>query len=366
MLDGIVQGLLDLSGAFVTPDWGQLILLIPLGLAALVFLNLTWTIFRLATAGPTRRGVRRLTPIAPPDVHMPGPSFAPLLAAVGAFFLLFGLFAGGPWLPVGVAVLVVTLLYWGREALRDYDHLPGVAPVTALVPATPVEPKGPPPGVHVPPPSFQPLLVSVAMTMLVAGLLVGGIGLLVGILAVVVAGLGWLRDARREYSATEAADRTGHLDLGGAPAWPVGTLAVLAVMVAGALLLGSGVLDRGAGEAAAPSAAPGTSAAPGEASAGPSQGAPVDADAYVSAKDVLFVETAITVPAGREFTLAFENKEAVPHNVEIRDGSGTMLFKGDLVTGPETVLYTVPALAAGEYPFICSVHPNMTGTVTAQ
>ena len=44
---------------------------------------------------PKRRGVRRLTPVAPAGLHMPGPTFAPLFGAVGAFLLVFGLVAGG-------------------------------------------------------------------------------------------------------------------------------------------------------------------------------------------------------------------------------------------------------------------------------
>ena len=28
--------------------------------------------------------------------------------------------------------------------------------------------------------------------------------------------------------------------------------------------------------------------------------------------------------------------------------------------------YAVPALAAGTYPFICEVHPDMKGTITAE
>ena len=40
------------------------------------------------------------------------------------------------------------------------------------------------------------------------------------------------------------------------------------------------------------------------------------------------------------------------------------MFKGDLVTGPKKVTYNVPALKAGSYPFVCTVHANMTGTLT--
>jgi plastocyanin len=37
----------------------------------------------------------------------------------------------------------------------------------------------------------------------------------------------------------------------------------------------------------------------------------------------------------------------------------------ELVTGPATVTYEIPALAAGTYTFNCFVHPAlMTGTLT--
>ena len=44
---------------------------------------------------------------------------------------------------------------------------------------------------------------------------------------------------------------------------------------------------------------------------------------------------------------------------------GTQVFKGDIVAGTK-VTYAVPALAAGTYTFICEVHPDMKGTITAQ
>ncbi len=264
MIEELVNGIVDFSKQFIVPDWGALVALIPFGLAALVFLYLSWTVYRFATAGPTRRGKRRLPPATPAGIHMPGPSFAPLLAATGLFFLVFGMVAGGIWLGVGVIILVVTLLYWGREEMRNFDHaaVAGVGGPAVARGALPAPTGTPPVGVHIPPPSFRPLLIAVALTMLVGGMVVGGWALLLGVTAVAITMLGWLRDARREYSATEAADTSGHLDLGGAPAWPSGTFAVLAILVAFALLLSSGLIGGSPDGSATASAAPGASAAP--------------------------------------------------------------------------------------------------------
>ncbi len=56
----------------------------------------------------------------------------------------------------------------------------------------------------------------------------------------------------------------------------------------------------------------------------------------------------------------------MPHNVDIKDASGTSVFKGDIFPGVATKNYDVPALKAGTYPFTCDVHPNMTGTLTVK
>lgn len=369
MLDELWSGLIRFTEQFVVPDWGALIALLPVILAVVVILYLGWIVYRLATAGPTRRGVRRLPPVAPSSIHMPGPSFAPFLAAFGAFMLVFGMVAGGLWLWAGLVVLVITLLYWGREALRDYDRIPSVAgdqPAAGHLPA----PRGTPPaGVHIPPPSFRPLLVAVGMTLLVAGMVIGGWALWFGLLAVVLVLLGWLRDARHEYAATEAADRTGHLDLGGSPPWPRATFAALAVIIAGALLLSSGILPNSGSGDVVPSGAPGASdggAGGGGGGATPAPTLPA-ADVVVVAENIAWLETSIAVPADRAFTIAFDNRDrGVPHDIVIKDASGAELFRGAVVTGPIVVVYDVPAIPAGQYTFVCSIHPNMTGTVTAQ
>lgn len=107
-------------------------------------------------------------------------------------------------------------------------------------------------------------------------------------------------------------------------------------------------------------------AAGSQPSAGPAASAPADAPVVeISADQVQFSTDELQVPAGEAFILRFENKEPLPHNVAIFDGTDA-LFAGDIVTGPTTVDYLVPALDAGDYDFQCEVHPNMTGTIVAE
>jgi plastocyanin len=362
MLEQLWSQLIAFTEPYVVPDWGSLVNLLPIFLALLILLVLGWVFYRLLTAGPTRRGKQRLTPVPPKGTHLPGPSFAPILGAFGVFMTVFGLVTGGLWVWVGLITLAVTLLYWGREALRDYDRIPGIAATTAG--ALPAPAGAPPTGVHIPAPSFRPLLVAMSMTLLVAGLIVGGWAILFGAVALALTLLGWLRDSRREYVAVEDADRTGHLDAGPAPAWPKTTFAVLAVLLAAGVVLTSGVLPNSGG---AP-AASGGPAAGGGAGGGTGGGATATpalppADVSLTAENISFVETQLQAPAGKAFTLAFDNKDSVPHNVAIKDASGTVKFKGEIVTGPKAVVYDVPALAPGTYGFLCDVHPSMTGTL---
>ena len=121
---------------------------------------------------------------------------------------------------------------------------------------------------------------------------------------------------------------------------------------------------------AAPTVAPSTdsSVAPsGDASVAPSGGssAPSDGVVQISAANVVFEQTEVSAPADAPFTIHFNNKEAVPHNVAINDAAGAQKFNGELITGPKEIDYAVPALAAGDYTFVCIVHPNMKGTLKA-
>ena len=94
---------------------------------------------------------------------------------------------------------------------------------------------------------------------------------------------------------------------------------------------------------------------------------PATGDVTVHAQGIAFVESTFTAPAGQPFTIAFVNEDpGVPHNVELKDATGAVAYKGEVFNGVETRVYDVPALAAGSYPFICTVHTNMTGTATLQ
>ena len=376
MIEEAWSQLIGFTQQFVVPDWGSLVGLIPILLLLLAFLYVTWTIYRFATAGPTRRGKRRLTPVPPPGVHLPGGSLAPLIGAFGVLVFGFGLVSGGPWIIVGAVVLTIALLYWGREFLREFDQLPSssTALITAGGETLPMLPPGalpapggtPPAGVHIPAPSFRPLLIAMSMTLLVAGMILGGWALILGAVALSFTLFGWLIDARREYVYAVEADRTGHLDAGPSPSWPTASFAALAWILAGGLLLSSGLLPNSSAPASA--AGPLASAVAGGGGAIPSLPAPSlpQADAIETAENTAFLVGALTAPAGKPFTIAFDNKDTQPHNIEIKNASGAVEFNGEIFTGPKVVVYNVPALAAGTYPFVCTVHANMTGTLTTQ
>ena len=122
---------------------------------------------------------------------------------------------------------------------------------------------------------------------------------------------------------------------------------------------------------APPTEPPASQPAPsGDASAAPSAEAPSDNGGSggdvveVSALMIQFEQTELSAPADKDFVIRFDNKDAgTPHNVEIKDASGQSVFKGEIFNGVAVKDYAVPALAAGTYQFVCTVHPNMIGTL---
>jgi plastocyanin len=357
-MQGLWQSFLDLTTRFVIPDWGELIKLIPLGLLAIVALYFAWAIRGFATAGPTRRAPARLSPIAPGHIHMPGPSLAPIFVAVGAAALFWGLVVGGNAMLVGLAILALTLLYWGREAIRDYDRDRAVETLPAVIHA------GPPPGVHLPGPSFRPLLGAIGATALVTGLVVGGWVLAAGVIVLVVTLTGWLVYARAEFVKTVEADRTGHLENIPPPHWPRRAFQFIAVVFALAILAQTGVFPPRSSE---PAGGGGPAA-----SAGPAADSGTPGTAFtVIAKNIAYDRTAIMVPANTPFTITFVNQDSpgVTHDADIRAADKTTLVQNQEVTnGGSQATYSYQGLPPGSYVFICSIHPipSMTGTLTVK
>jgi plastocyanin len=298
---------------------------------------------------------------------MPHGSYAPLFGAIGSGLLFAGLALGGPVLMAGIVFLGFGLLYWGREALAEYDRLHPRTLVPALASA------GPPPGVHMPAPSFRPLLGAIATTALFAGLVAMGEPQpsndvrppLIVIVAVVILAwslLGWLRDARHEYVETVRADASGHLRPLDAPGWPRKTIVawLFLLAVAGAYQFGI-VPPR---PAAVVGGGPGAS---GEPSAGPSL---PPGTQVVTAQTIAFDKKDLAVDAAKPFFIHFINADppATSHDIDIRDATGATLQSQTEIPGGSETTYEYTALEPGTYTFICSIHPipAMTGTLTVQ
>ncbi|MFL5645565.1 MAG: cupredoxin domain-containing protein [Chloroflexota bacterium] len=143
---------------------------------------------------------------------------------------------------------------------------------------------------------------------------------------------------------------------------------VLSAALLSAVLVGACTsAEAGWTYAPAPSKAPAPSGS-GSASAEPSGSGNANL-LTISASGIKFEQDTLTAPAGTPFQVKFENKDAgIPHNVALHQGgsTGAELFKGEIFNGVETRTYDVPALDAGAYAFVCSVHPTMIGTLNVE
>ena len=85
----------------------------------------------------------------------------------------------------------------------------------------------------------------------------------------------------------------------------------------------------------------------------------------IAADNLAFDTNTITVPAGAEVTMVFDNQDqGIPHNVAVYDSPlrSEAIFVGDVITGPAETTYTFTAPSEpGTYYFQCDVHPDMNG-----
>ena len=161
--------ILDFLSKLIIPDWGGLIALLPVFVLVLILLWIGSVMRAFATAGPKQRGMLRREPVTPAGVHMPGPTYAPIFAAVGVALLFYGIVWGGATLALGFLALLLTLFYWLRLGMHDYDQAAGASTLPMVI-----DHDGPPPGVHVPGPTFLPVISALSVAILFIGVVVGG------------------------------------------------------------------------------------------------------------------------------------------------------------------------------------------------
>ena len=133
-------------------------------------------------------------------------------------------------------------------------------------------------------------------------------------------------------------------------------LACLALVLGGALLAGCGDDDdEGDGAAQTQSAITATEPAPAETATTPT---PSGRDKIeVSMKDVKFVPMKLTAKVGQ--TVVWTNDDDFPHTVTATMGED---FDSGNVAGGETYQYKLDE--AGEIDYVCTIHPNQTGSIT--
>ena len=87
----------------------------------------------------------------------------------------------------------------------------------------------------------------------------------------------------------------------------------------------------------------------------------------LSAANIAFSAPCIEVTSDAPITIQFTNSDTVPHDVAVYQDSTkqTEVFKGDVANAGESKTYDVPAVAAGDRFFVCTIHPTMTGVLRA-
>lgn len=139
------------------------------------------------------------------------------------------------------------------------------------------------------------------------------------------------------------------------PAVPAAALALLVLLAP--------VLLAACGGSAVPTIPPGASQ--------PADPTPVGGSgppgARITAFNLAFDPATLTVPAGEPFTIVFDNRDqGIPHDIVIKDPAGNELVKSAIITGPAREELGIGALEPGTYPFVCTIHPNMVGEITAE
>jgi plastocyanin len=120
-----------------------------------------------------------------------------------------------------------------------------------------------------------------------------------------------------------------------------------------------------------PGLPPSAGASPSPSVPAGSSPAPAETTIELTAANIKFDKSTITVPAGKPVIISFTNQDAgIPHNFAVyTDSSASQsIFTGEIITGKASTTYTFTApTARGTYFFRCDVHPTlMTGQFIVQ
>jgi plastocyanin len=93
----------------------------------------------------------------------------------------------------------------------------------------------------------------------------------------------------------------------------------------------------------------------------------VDGAVTITAAGLEFDANVIEAPAGEGFTITLVNSDSVPHNISVyTEEGGTSISEGTIINGGETTQIEVEALEAGEYFWVCDLHPDMNGALVVE
>ncbi|MDE2744568.1 MAG: hypothetical protein OXI41_01110 [Chloroflexota bacterium] len=124
-----------------------------------------------------------------PESHLPPPSLAPILFALGLIVMAAGAIFVGEMLSVGITLIVLGAARW---FLEDMGYFEAGGPAEFRQRPLQVMPDvSPPAGIHMPPPSLSPLIFAAGLIITAAGAIFTDQVLGAGITLIVFGGVGW-------------------------------------------------------------------------------------------------------------------------------------------------------------------------------
>lgn len=95
-----------------------------------------------------------------------------------------------------------------------------------------------------------------------------------------------------------------------------------------------------------------------------SEPVPDDPDVVIVAESMAFDPDEVRVAADEPVTIVIDNRDdGVNHNIHIEDAPAPNKTPLELGVSQQALTVSLPA---GDYEFVCDIHPNMTGTMVAE